>query len=228
MSREFYPPAEPPAIRYNPFPQIEKHAMKLIGSHTSPYTRKVRIVLAEKKIEYEFAIDSPWLEESLVPTINPLGKVPVLVLDDETPLFDSRVIVEYIDNVTPNNKLFPAPNRERTEVKRWEAVADGICDAAVAAFLEAKRTKAQRSNDWIARQQGKISRSLEFMSEQLGEKSFCMGTHFSMADVATGIALGYLCFRFPDINWRESHPNLEKLYDKLMQRQSFADTIPKD
>ncbi|MBI2277520.1 MAG: glutathione S-transferase [Dechloromonas sp.] len=202
--------------------------MKLIGSHTSPYARKVRIVLAEKKIEYDFVIDSPWFEDSKVPEINPLGKIPVLVLDDETPLFDSRVIVEYIDNVTPNSKLFPAPNRERTEVKRWEALADGICDAASSAFLEAKRPKAQKSNDWIERQRGKIMRSLEFMAEELGEKTFCMGTHFSMADIATGTALGYLCFRFPDINWQESHPNLAKLYAKLMQRPSFADTVPND
>jgi glutathione S-transferase len=202
--------------------------MKLIGSHSSPYTRKVRVVLAEKKIEVDFLIDSPWLAESLVPGINPLGKIPVLVLDDETPLFDSRVIVEYIDNVTPNNKLFPAPNRERTEVKRWEALADGLCDAAVAALLESRRPKSQKSNDWIARQQEKITRSLAFMSTELADKPFCMGTHFSMADVAVGTALGYLNFRFPDINWQETHANLEKLNAKLIQRPSFADTLPRD
>ena len=202
--------------------------MKLIGSHTSPFARKVRIVLAEKKIEYDFVIDVPWLADSKVPNLNPLGKIPVLVLDDETPLFDSRVIVEYIDNVTPNNKLFPAPNRERTEVKRWEALADGICDAAASAFVEAKRPTEQQSADWIARQRDKILRSLEFMAEQLGEKALCMGTHISMADIAVGTALGYLCFRFADINWQENHPNLEKLYAKLMQRASFADTVPKD
>jgi glutathione S-transferase len=162
--------------------------MKLIGSHTSPFVRKVRIVLAEKKIDYELVIDSPWLADSKVPDINPLGKIPVLLLDDETPLFDSRVIVEYIDNVTPNNKLFPAPNRERT----------------------------------------KVIRGLEFMAEELGDKSFCMGTHISMADIAVGTALGYLGFRFPDIDWRTSHANLAKLYDKLMQRPPFADTVPHD
>lgn len=152
--------------------------MKLIGSHTNPFVRKVRIALAEKKIEYDFVIDSPWLQGSGVPNVNPLGKIPVLILDDDTPLFDSRVIVQYIDNVTPNNKLFPTPNRERIEVKRWEAVADGICDAAAAAFLEGKRTTAQRSDDWIARQRVKIARSLEFLAEQLGEKAYRMGTHF--------------------------------------------------
>ncbi len=202
--------------------------MKLIGSHTSPFVRKVRIVLAEKKIEYDFVIDSPWLADSKVPNINPLGKIPVLVLDDETPLFDSRVIVEYIDNVTPNNKLFPSPNRERTEVKRWEALADGICDAAASAFVEAKRPAAQQSADSISRQREKITRGLAFMAEELGDKSFCVGTHFSMADIAVGAALGYLCFRFADINWQEEHPNLGKLYAKLLQRSSLADTVPHD
>lgn len=202
--------------------------MKLIGTHTSPFVRKVRIVLAEKKIDYEFAIDSPWLGDSQVQSINPLGKIPVLLLDDETPLFDSRVIVEHIDNVTPNNKLFPAPNRERTDVKRWEAVADGICDAAANAFLEGKRPESLQSYDWIARQHGKIARSLEFMAEELGEKAYCQGTHISLADLAVGTALGYLCFRFPHIGWQETHPNLAKLYAKLMLRPSFAETVPHD
>ena len=202
--------------------------MKLIGSHTSPFVRKVRIVLAEKKIEYDFVIDSPWLAESQVSQFNPLGKIPVLVLDDQTPLFDSRVIVEYIDNVTPNNKLFPAPNRERTEIKRWEALADGICEAAANAFLEAKRPKGQKSNDWIERQRQKVTQSLKFMADELGDKPFCTGTHFSMADIAVGTALGYLAFRFADIKWPETYPNLEKLYTKLMLRHSFVDTVPHD
>lgn len=200
--------------------------MKLIGSLTSPYVRKVRIVLAEKKIEYEFEIDSPWSDESKVRDINPLGKIPVLVLDDNTPLFDSRVIVEHIDNVTPNAKLFPAPNRERTEVKRWEALADGICDAAANAFLEAKRPKSQQSPDWIARQRDKIVRGLEFMAKELGDQPHCMGTHMTLADIAVCVALGYLVFRFPDIEWRDAYPNLARLYDKLMQRPSFTETIP--
>lgn len=202
--------------------------MKLIGSHTSPFARKVRIVLAEKKMEYDFVIDSPWLEDSKVPNLNPLGKIPVLMLDDETALFDSRVIVEYIDSVTPNNKLFPAPNRERIEVKRWEAVADGVCDAAASAVLEAKRPKKEQSAAWLVRQRDKVTRGLEFMADHLGEKPFCMGTHFSLADIAVGTALGYLAFRFPDINWQESHPNLGKLYAKLMLRPSLADTVPHD
>ena len=201
--------------------------MKLIGSLTSPYVRKVRIVLAEKKIEYEFELDSPWSPGSNVPNINPLGKIPVLVLDEETTLFDSRVISEYLDNFAPNNKLMPAPNRERTEVKRWEALADGICDAAALTFLERKRPTERQDVDWITRQESKLIRGLEYMAEQLGEHAWCMGTHFSLADIASGCALGYLAFRFPEIDWSVKHPNLARLYDKLMQRQAFADTIPK-
>jgi glutathione S-transferase len=203
-----------------------ENQMKLIGSLTSPYVRKARVVLAEKKIEYDFELDSPWNADSGVPNLNPLGKIPVLVLDDETVLFDSRVIVEYLDNVTPNNKLMPVPNRERILVKRWEALADGICDAAATAFLEAKRPAKQQDKTWIERQRSKISASLEFMAEELGDNAHCMGTHFSLADAAVGSALGYLVFRFADINWQEAHPNLAKLYDKLMQRPSFAETVP--
>lgn len=202
--------------------------MKLIGSTTSPFVRKTRIVLAEKKIDYVFEIDSPWNADSRVPDFNPLGKIPVLVLDDDTVLFDSRVIVEYLDNTAPNSKLMPAPNRERIEVKRWEALADGICDAAALAVLEAKRPAKERSAAWIARQRGKVDRGLAFMAEELADRTWCMGTHFSLADVAAGVALGYLDFRFPGIDWRLAHPNLARLMDKLSQRPSFADTVPHD
>ncbi|MEI7429288.1 MAG: glutathione S-transferase [Betaproteobacteria bacterium] len=201
--------------------------MKLIGSLTSPYVRKVRIVLAEKKIEYEFELDSPWTPDSKVPNFNPLGKVPVLILDDSTALFDSRVIVEYIDSVAPNNKLMPESNRERAEVKRWCAVADGICDSAAQNFMEMKRPAAQQSAESISRQEEKIIRSLEYMSVQLAEGNWCMGTHFSLADVVVGCALGYLDFRFPEIKWKENHLNLARLYDKLMLRPAFSETIPK-
>ena len=146
--------------------------MKLIGSLTSPYVRKVRIVLAEKKIECELVIDSPWTPDSEVPNYNPLGKIPVLVLDDSSTLFDSAVIVEYIDSVAPNNKLMPESNRGRAEAKRWGAVSDGICDAAALIYLERKRPQVQQSPEWISRQEDKITRSLAYLSEQLGENSW--------------------------------------------------------
>jgi glutathione S-transferase len=200
--------------------------MKLIGSLTSPYARKTRVVLAEKKIDFEFVVDSPWTSETQVARYNPLGKIPVLVMDDGSTLFDSRVIVEYLDSVTPNNRLIPQPGRARIEVKRWEALADGVMDAAAAAFLEAKRPEAERSAAWIARQRDKVVLGLKEMARELADRPWCQGNAMTLADVACGCALGYLAFRFPDIDWRAEHPNLARLYDKLMQRPSFAETVP--
>lgn len=200
--------------------------MKLIGSLTSPYVRKTRIVLAEKKIDYDFVLESPWVEGNAVVKYNPLGKVPVLVLDDDSTLFDSRVIVEYLDNMTPNNKLLPASGRERITVKRWEALGDGICDAAAAAFLEAKRPKKLQDPAWVERQRGKVAAGLEALSEEVGESPWCFGNSLTLADIAVGAALGYLVFRFGDIDWQAAHPNLARLYEKLMQRPSFQETIP--
>lgn len=202
--------------------------MKLIGSYTSPYVRKTRVVLAEKKIDYEFVIDSPWLADNGVENLNPLGKIPVLVLDDDSTLFDSRVIVEYLDGVTPNNKLIASSGRERALIKRWEALADGLIDAAVAVLLESRRPDGERSPSWMARQRDKIDRALNVLGADLGENAWCHGNAISLADVACGCALGYLDFRFPDIDWRSAHPNLERLLDKLMQRASFQDTVPHD
>ena len=200
--------------------------MKLIGSLTSPYVRKIRIVLAEKKIDYDLVIDSPWAEGNQVAALNPLGKVPVLVLDDNNTLYDSRVIAEYLDMVAPNSRLLPASGRERISVKRWEALADGVLDAAVAAFLEAQRPLGERSPSWIARQRGKTTQALKAMSEDLGEQPWCHGNSLSLADIAVGCALGYVSFRLGDIRWREDYPNLSLLYEKLMQRPAFAETVP--
>lgn len=200
--------------------------MKLIGSLTSPYVRKARIVLAEKKIEYDFVIESPSSPGSTVADFNPLARIPVLILDDETPVFDSPVIVEYLDNAAPNNKLMPQPNRERMEVKRWEAIADGVLDAAVENRNASLLDPSLQNRVTIARNEAVILRSLDFIARELGDKSWCMGTHFGMADVAVGCALGYLDFRHPQIDWRANHPVLHKLFDKLMQRPSFQETVP--
>jgi glutathione S-transferase len=203
--------------------------MKLIGSHTSPYVRKVRIVMAEKKLDYTFVLEDVWSEQTRIGDANPLGKVPCLIMEGGEALFDSRVIVEYLDTLSPVGKLIPAVGRERAEVKTWEALADGVMDAALLARMEAvwpQRTEAQRCQAWIDRQFGKINTSLEAVSRGLGEKPYCAGTHFSLADVAVGCALGYLDFRFPQINWRDRHANLVRLQDKLQQRPSFAETAP--
>lgn len=200
--------------------------MKLIGSLTSPYVRKIRVVLAEKKIDYDLVLDSPWAEGNQVTALNPLGKVPVLVLDDDTTLYDSRVIAEYLDNVAPNNRLIPASGRERINVRRWEALADGVLDAAVAAFLESRRPDGERSPSWIERQRGKVTQALRLMSDDLGEQAWCHGNNLSLADIAVGCTLGYVSFRLGDIHWETQYANLAQLYEKLMQRPSFAETVP--
>lgn len=203
--------------------------MKLIGSNSSPYVRKVRVVMAEKKLDYDYVLEDVWSADTHISHISPLGKVPCLMMEGSDAIFDSRVIVEYLDTLSPVGKLIPSVGRERSEVKTWEALADGVLDAAVLARLEATwggRTPAQRSQAWIDRQLVKVDTALQAMSKGLGEKAFCVGIHFSLADVAVGVALGYLDFRFAQINWREQYPNLLKLQDKLMQRPSFADTKP--
>ncbi|MRR50241.1 MAG: glutathione S-transferase [Rhodocyclaceae bacterium] len=202
--------------------------MKLIGSHTSPFVRKVRIVLAEKKIDCEFVVDNPWTDDSRVTPHNPLARIPVLLLDDESSLFDSRVIVEYLDSVTPNNKLLPAAGRERIAVKRWEALADGICDAAASAVMERKRPAGEQSPSWITRQLRVIDLGLKEMAKELGDAPWCQGNSPCLADIAVGTALGYLDFRFSELEWRGAHPNLARLAEKLAQRPSFADTLPHD
>lgn len=204
--------------------------MKLIGSPTSPYVRKVCIVMAEKKLDYRMVAEDVWSAQTTIHASNPLGKVPCLVLEGGEALFDSRVIVEYLDTLSPVGKLIPTNGRERAEVKTWEALGDGLLDAALLARMEAvwpHRSAEQRSQAWIDRQMGKISEALRAMSQGLADKPYCSGAHMTLSDIAVGCAMGYLDFRFPDINWRSSYPNLDKLYDKLMQRQSFIDSLPK-
>jgi glutathione S-transferase len=203
--------------------------MKLIGAVTSPYARKVRIVMAEKKLDYEFVLEDVWSATTSIQDANPLGKVPCLVMEGGEALFDSRVIVEYLDTLSPVGKLIPQVGREKAEIKTWEALADGLCDAAILARLEATwagRKEGERSQAWMDRQMGKILASLKAMSQGLGERAFCAGTHFSLADVAVGCALGYLDFRFGHIDWRGQYPNLARLHEKLSARQSFIDTKP--
>ncbi|HUO44561.1 MAG TPA: glutathione S-transferase [Burkholderiales bacterium] len=200
--------------------------MKLIGTPTSPYTRKVRIVLAEKRIDYDFAVDNPHTAETHVAEYNPLGKVPVLVLDDATTLFDSRVIVEYLDNASPVSRLIPEDTRRRIQVRRWEALADGCTDAAVAAVYEQRRPADRQSADVIARQQGKVGHALKAMAEDLGDKAWCGGEQYTLADIAVGCTLGYLDLRLSNIGWRKLYPNLVRLADKLAQRPAFPDTAP--
>ena len=201
--------------------------MKLIGSLASPYVRKVRVVLAEKKLDYQFELENVWAPDTTIQKLNPLGKVPCLIMEDGYAMQDSRVIVEYLDAVSPVCKLLPPNGRERADIKCWEALADGVLDAAVLMRLERNlRPKEQQSEEWIARQLKKVELGLASMAERLGDDAWCAGNHYSLADVAVGCCVGWLGFRFPEIDWRGQHPNLARLYDKLSERASFKDTVP--
>jgi len=203
--------------------------MKLIGSTASPYVRKVRVVLAEKRLDCQFIHEDVWSDDTTISASNPLGKVPCLVMDGGEAMFDSRVIVEYLDTLSPVGKLIPQQSRERAEVKTWEALADGVMDAGVLWRMEAiwpKRAEGERSQAWMGRQRGKVEAGIAAMAKGLGDKPFCSGIHLSLSDIAVGCALGWIAFRFPEVDWRGRHPELARLHDKLLQRPSFADTQP--
>lgn len=201
--------------------------MKLIGSLTSPYVRKVRILFLEKKVDVDLEIENVWATDTKIALNNPLGKVPCLLLEDGEAIYDSRVIAEYADTLSPVSKLIPAESRERAIVKTWEALADGVLDAGILARLEATWRPADlQSQAWIDRQMDKVSKAIREMSEKLGGNAWCHSNQMTLADIAVGCALGYLLFRFPAVQWQEQYPNLDRLYQKLMQRASFIDTAP--
>lgn len=201
--------------------------MKLIGSLASPYVRKVRIVMAEKKLDYAFVLENVWAADTTIAQLNPLGKIPCLVMEDGGTLYDSRVIAEYLDALSPVGKLLPPNGRERAEVKVWEALADGVLDAGVLIRLEStQRPPELRSSEWVARQWNKVHAGLAAMEQRLGDDTYCMGNHYTLADIAVGCALGWFSFRFPELDWRSAHPALARLADRLGERASFRDTLP--
>jgi glutathione S-transferase len=185
-------------------------------------------VMAEKKLDFQLTLEDVWATDEVLKA-NPLGKVPCLVMEGGEAVFDSRVIVEYLDTLSPVGKLIPPPGRERIEVRTWEALADGVLDAAILARLESTwpgRAAGERSQAWIDRQMSRVHASLKAFSQGLGEKPWCGGNHFTLADIAVGCALGYLDFRFANIDWRSEYPNLARLAEKLAPRPSFVDTAP--
>jgi glutathione S-transferase len=201
--------------------------MKLLSSTASPYTRKVRIVLAEKKIECELEPVDVAPAENPVNTHNPLGKIPTLILDDGSALYDSRVIVEFLDGKSPISRLIPEELRDRVAVRRWEALADGVLDAGLLVRYESLRDQKEQSKGWTDKQLGRMQRGMTLMASELGERSWCHAERYSLADIAVGCCLGWLDFRKPGgVNWLADYPGLAKHYEKLMTRAAFADTNP--
>jgi len=201
--------------------------MKLVASKTSPYARKVRIVLAEKQLPFEFVQDNVWDAATKVPQFNPLGKVPALVTDEGDPLYDSPVIVEYLDSLG-SPRFIPAGGIERARVKRDEALADGIMDAGITIFLERKREAARQDANWLARQQGKVEAGIAALAQQLGDAQYLRGNEMTLGDITAGCALFWVEFRLPEIAWRAKHANLAAWAKRLEARPSFAGTRPQD
>jgi len=201
--------------------------MQLLSAPASPFARKVRIVLAEKRIECEVARVDVQPQDNPVNVHNPLGKIPTLLLDDGTALFDSRVIVEFLDNLAANSRLIPQDNRERIAVRRWEALADGVLDAGLLIRYESLRPEGERSAAWMGKQDARMRRGLAQMEAELGTRAWCQGERYTLADIALGCCVGWIGFRKPaGIDWRADYPGLAKHYDKLMERPAFADTVP--
>jgi glutathione S-transferase len=194
-----------------------KPAMKLLASLASPYTRKVRVVLAEKKIDCEMELVDVQPVDNPVNRHNPLGKIPTLVLDDGTALYDSRVIVEFLDNVSPISRLIPGNIRERVQVRRWEALADGVLDAGILV----------RGGFQLEKQLARMRRGMRQLAAELEGRAWCHGERYSLADIALGCCVGWLDFRKPgDIDWQAEYPALARHHQKLMERSAFADTVP--
>jgi glutathione S-transferase len=193
--------------------------MKLLGTNTSPYARKARLVLLEKNIPHDYVVDAPREPGSSVARVNPLGRIPALILDDETCVFDSPVIAEYVDTLNDNPILIPRNNaKARMRVKRWEALADGIVDSAVVVRTEVIRPAEKQDADIINRHNNAITRALAYAAEQLGTREWCEGDSISLADLALVSALVYLDLRQAERDWRNAHPNLAAWFTRMSAR----------
>ena len=200
--------------------------MKLLYAVNSPYARKVRIVAIEKHIEMEkqeVLLSEP---NNAAAQHNPLGKVPVLIMDDGEALYDSRVIVEFLDHRTPVAHLIPQDTTSKIAVRRWEALADGVCDAAVAAMMEQRKPAEQQSQATIDKQLGKVMAGLEALNNDIAKKKWCVNETFSLADIALGCSLAYVDLRHKHLNWQDNYPALAKHYSILIKRPSFKETAP--
>ncbi len=198
--------------------------MKLYGHVTSPYVRKVRIALREKNIRFEWIQESPHDAGNHIVAMNPLGKVPVLETDDGRVLFDSTLLIEYIDTLTPE-RLIPEGDTERLRAQLWNTLGIGIVDATVARLLEGRRPPAEQSRSFIARQEDKIARALAWADKAERGAAYLVGEHFTIADLGLASALEYIDFRYAH-DWRGTHPRLARWLAGISTRGSFAETVP--
>lgn len=200
--------------------------MKLLGTNTSPYVRKARLVLLEKNIPHTYLVDAPREPGSQVARVNPLGRIPALILDDETCVYDSPVIAEYVDTLNDAPILIPRSSAlDRMRVKRWEALADGILDSAIVVRNESLRPADKHDPDTIKRHNDAITRALAHAAEELGQQQWCEGTTITLADLALVSTLIYLDLRQAERDWRGAHPNLATWFERVSARPSVRTTL---
>ena len=200
--------------------------MKLVIATPSPFARKVRVALREKNIEFNEVVDVPWNKDTITKNFNPLGKIPILMEENKESLFDSKVIVQYLDHINEAQLMYPKDPQDNISARLIESVADGVCDAIVLVFLENSRNETLRSNDWVQRQEKKIYEGTKYLSDHLGNKKYFVGGHFNIADVCAFSCLEYLDLRFIKFNWKTKYPNLEKYWVIHKYRPSFLNTKP--
>ena len=199
--------------------------MQLIIAKPSPFARKVRLALREKGIPYEEVVSNPWNADALAPAHNPLGKVPVLLLDGGRAIYESHVIVDYLETLNGPSLMPPVPE-DVILVRQVDALAMGICDAVVLLVLEGQRKAEAQSADWIARQYAKVVAGVAGLSDGLAGRDWCIGEGLTLADISAGCALAYLNLRLPVFEWRDQYSDLVRYSEKLEARPSFAETRP--
>ena len=200
--------------------------LRLISATPSPYARKVRIALAEKGIPFELQTEVPWDSTTTTPQYNPLEKLPVLILDDGSSIYESRFILEYLEAKYPVPPMLPDDIDGKLAAKQVEVLCDGVCDAFVLLFFERHRVLEHRSQAWMARQQRKIDGGIAALARVAGDREYVVGDRFGLADIAAGTVTCYLSVRWPDYPWRAHHPKLAALSDRLEQRPSFRGSVP--
>ena len=200
--------------------------LRLISATPSPYARKVRIALAEKRIPFELITEVPWNNDTSLPRHNPLEKLPVLLLEDGRSVYESSHILEWLELKHPDPPLLPRDVDGILEAKRCLVIGDGICDALLLVFFERMRPEPHRSAPWTARQMRKVEGGFAEMARTVGRKSFVLNDRLTVADIAFGAVLGYASVRFAEFDWHGRWPNLTRYYDRLSERLSFHDTVP--
>ena len=198
--------------------------MKLYGSPASPYVRKARVLINEKKLPCEFVIEDPWPDDSPIPGRNPLGKVPVLDVGEGNYLFESALVVHYLDNAD-GNPLTPKDAAGYWQAQWWQALGNGIIDAVVARVLETRRPADKQMPEKMSREERRVQRAIGFAERAFRGGEFLVGGRFSLADLVLGVALQYTDFRYPH-HWRDHAPGLAKWHTGITARKSFQETLP--